>query len=325
MGADTTSLSTLVRPQVEEQPSIVMYTNNSFLPAMKSLGMSEGPASGDTAYRWKVIRGTGNSSVETFTEGQALASSGSQSWIEAALSWVYFRAHVQMTGHARDALRSHYVGDAYLGNLAGEVKYAIDNITDLMTTTFLGTGSNGLQLAIDNAGTYANVNRSTYSDWGSHETALSAALTVASMTAEVEALRDNDIANSGTRYDAAVMPVNQITNYVALGGVENSTAGARLVRYIAEPGKGPHMDVGWDDTGVTFMGKPVVGCGDLTDTVILFLCNVSDDWFLRHIRPLESKELAISDDSAAKLQLSVGSAFGCRNPRRQAKLTGVTA
>ena len=325
MSADTTSLSTLIRPVVEDQPSIVIYTNNSFLPAMKSLGMTESSATGDTAYRWKVIRGTGNSATETFVEGQGLRPAGNQSCVEAALSWVYYRTRVKLSGHARDAMRSHYLGDAFLGELSGEVKYGIDNITDTITNTILGIGGNGIQLAIDSGETYAGLNRSTYSDWGSHETALDAALTVASMTAEVEALRDNDIANQGTRFDAVIVPVNQVTNYVSLVGPENGTAANRLVRYVAQPGKGVNVDVGWDDLGITFMGKPVIGVGDLTDTVMLFVCNVADDWFLRHIRPLEMKNLALVDDSAADIQISIGSAFGCRNPRRQAKLTGVTA
>lgn len=326
MGADTTSLSTLIRPVVSEQPSVAMYTNNSFLPAMQALGMKEADQLGDNYVRWKVLRGTGNSSVETFTEGMGIASAGSQSWVEAYLAWVYTRAHVQMSGHARDAMRSAYLGDAYLGQFAGEVKYAVDNMMDNYTNALLGTGANGVQLAIDSAGTYAGINRSTYSDWGSGETAVSGVLTVAAMTAAVEALRDNDIANTGTRFDAVVMPVNQITNYAALVGPENGTAANRLVRYVAQPGQvAPHIDLGWDDTGLTFMGKPIVGVPDLTDTVVLFLCNIPDDWFLTYTRRLETKELAITDDSAANLQVSFGAAFGCRNTRRQYKLTGVTA
>src|SRR4030067_593291 len=100
MAADHTSLSTLIRPIVEEQPSIVMYTNNSFLPAMKALGMTEGQAGGDSSYRWKVLRSTGNSATEVFTEGQGIAASGNQSWVEAALAYVYFRPRAKLNGHA---------------------------------------------------------------------------------------------------------------------------------------------------------------------------------------------------------------------------------
>ena len=73
------------------------------------------------------------------------------------------------------------------------------------------------------------------------------------------------------------------------------------------------------------MGKPIIGCGDATDTVVYFLCNIPEDWFFHYVRPLETLEMGRTDDSILDIQMSYAYAFGTRNPRRAAKLTGVTA
>lgn len=328
MAATTTTLSTLVRPVVSEtDATIVKYTNRQFFQVMRAIGLQENiPMSmGDSAFRWKVIRGTGNSSVETYSEGQAAAASGSQSVVEAASSYIYFRVVAELTGHAADQLKSHYLGTDYAPQaLGGEIKNGIDDLDDLAATTFLGTGASGLELAIDAAGTYSGLSRTTYSDWGSEENAVSGVLTVASMTLLHEELEDND---RGATVTACLMPRNQLTNYAALVGAENGTAADRLVRYVSQGGA-PQLDVGFMTTGLTINGTPIYGVQDMTDTVVAMLDTTDrNGWAYITQRPIQiaDKTAGSNSDAYAVKHVTMASTMVCRNPRKQGKLTAVTA
>ena len=322
MPATTTTASTLIKPVVDDTPTVVKFTNRQLLAVLKAAGMRDMQASGDTNFRWKVNRAAGNTSAEVYSEGQGLPTSGNQTWAEAALAWVYHRVVVQITGHLADAIGSHYLSDGALGILAGELQYGIDDLTDLMNNTFLGSTNNGLDIAIDSAGTYAGQARATITDWQSSETDIAGVLTVASLTAMYEAIVDND---RGGQPSALLMPWNQVTNYAALAGVENGTAAARLVRYIAQPGKAPSIDVGFDP-GLTFMGLPIFGVHDMTDTTIYLIGDAARGaWEFVNIRPITQKILSLNDDSEARIQVSTGGTLVCRNPRTQAKITTVTA
>lgn len=326
-GATSTTLGTLVRPVVADDLTIVKFTNSAFLAGMRKIGMQDVRAMGDSAYRWKVQRSTGNSSVEVFTEGQAPLSAGSQSYVEAVQPWSYFRAIVSVTGHAMDFLGSHYLGEAVAGEsaLRGELPGAIAEIDDLVNTTLLGSGTTGLLNAIESTGTYAGLARATYSDWQSYEEAgAGGALTIAMLENTHEALRDND--RGARTFSAILMPENQRTNYATLVGAGASTS---LVRYIAD-GAAPKLDAGYDDVGLSFHNIPIIGVPDMTDTEIAFITDAKADqpgegWYFVTIRPIVEKELAVTDDTYKSIQISTGCTLAGRNPRKQGKVTNALA
>ena len=320
-GATSTTLSTLVRPAVANDPTIVKFTNRQFFATLRAIGMSDAVAAGDTNFRWKINRSTGNSSAEVFVEGQGEPAAGAQTWTEAALAWVYHRVLVQRTGHARDAMKSHYLGEEWGGDAAmsGEYRGALDDLADLMANTFLGSTNNGIQIAVDSAGTYAGLARATFTDWQSYEEAGAAgALTVAMMDNTWEAVKDND---RGGTVEAIFMPWNQVTNYANLAGVGATTS---LVRIMTN-GEAPKIDTGFNESGLSHHNARIYGIHDLTDTEILHLSDIAASWLFATIRPIERKDLAITDDSVDKVQVSTGGTLVCRNPRIQGKVTNLAA
>jgi hypothetical protein len=320
-GATTTTVSTLIKPAVETEPTVLMYTNREFFGALRAMGMRDVVAGGDTAFRWKLLRSTGNSSAEVFTEGQAAPSSGNQTWAEAALSWVYHRAIVSRSGHARDAMKSAYLTPEWTSDAAmsGEYKGALLNLEDLMANTFLGSTNNGILIAVDSAGTYGGLARATYTDMQSYETAAGGdALTDVDMADTWEGMRDND---RGGKLEAILAPWNQVSNYYRLHGFGATTP---LPRIMAS-GEAAKIDYGFNETGLSFHNARIFGVGDMTDTELVFMSNIAEDWLFATIRPIERKDLAITDDTAEKTQVSTGGTLVCRNPRTQAKVSNALA
>lgn len=326
MPATTTTLATLVRPVVDADATIIKYTNRDFFRSLRALGMKDVIAVGDSNFRWKVDRGAGNTSTQVFAEGQGAPAAGSQTWVEAALAWVYHRVFVEISGHAVDQLGSQYLGGAEYGEAAlfGEVPRAVDDLEDLMANTFLGSANNGIQAAVDDGsgtGTYAGIVRATSTDWQSGLRAVGGASAVAEFTLGWETSRDND---RGGILDAWLMPWNQVTNYVALVGPEHATAAARLVRYMAPAAGVGNLDIGFNvETGLSFNNGRIYGIGDLTDTVILGLS--SPEWLFATIRQVRQDDQPREGDTRARMQISTGGTLVCRNPRTQYKMTGVTA
>lgn len=322
MPATTTTLTTLIKPVPYDQMVMIKWTNRELFTILRSIGVKEVQSQGGANFTWRINRATGNSGTEIFTEGQAVPAAGSQTYLDPALNYIYHRSIVEISGHAMDQLRSHYISDAQVGsaNLYGEVTGAMDDLEDLYTNTFLGSTNNGLQIAIDSTGTYAGQARATFTDLQSFETAGAAgALTIAMLRDTWEGVRDND---RGGNVQAIIMPWNQTSNYVALA---QGTTTANFVRHVNEKGVGPSIDLGANFSGLTFNGVPIYGVADLTDTEILMLSNVESDWLYAIQRPLSRKQLAINDDAEARLQLSIASTIVCLNPRRQGKVSDVAA
>lgn len=322
MPATTTTLTTLIKPVPYDQMVMIKWSNKELFPILVAIGMREVQSQGGANFEWRINRATGNSGTEIFTEGQAVPAAGSQTYSNPALAYIYHRSIVEISGHAMDQMRSHYISDAQVGsaNLYGEVTGAMDDLEDLYTNTFLGSTNNGLQIAIDSTGTYAGLARGTITDFASFETAGgAAALTIAMMRDTWEGVRDND---RGGNVQAIIMPWNQTSNYTFLA--QGTTTG-NFVRHLNEPGKGPSIDLGVNFAGLSFNGVPIYGLSDLTDTEILMLSNISTDWLYAIQRPLSRKHLAINDDAEARLQLSLASSIVCLNPRRQGKVSDVAA
>lgn len=259
-------------------------------------------AVGDTAYRWKV-NDSGNSSVEVFTEGQAQPGAGVQSFQNCAVDWTYFRFMVQVTGHARDALKSRYID-----HIDEEARLGRSDLIDLITTGFMGS-TYGLELAVDYGSSYAGVTRSGSAGWfESTETATNAALATSHLIDLQETIRDND---KGGKPSLLLGSINQESNLYQLSGphvIHNSNPSDKA------PGLNSQM----------FAGKTCVFLPDFSDTVIMLLDMRPSNWAPMQIRPFSVKQMAPSGDSDV-YQVSWGGQLVCRMPKFQGKLTGVTA
>lgn len=336
MAANTTTLSTLIKPLVADQPSVPKFTNRHFLSTFTAMGCPEVMAMGDTAFRWKVLRGTGNSSVGTFAEGDAVPAAGSQSWIEASLSYALgsFWVRAQVSGFAADAMGSAYLGQEWTSAASGygEIKAAVDDLTDQINNTFMGAGSGtaGLQNAIDDGGTYSALARGTYTDWQCAITDGGGdALSMADMNNNQELLFDND--RGAGPLSGTVMAVSQAFNYKSLAGAENGTAANRLVRYTVDVTGGvPKFDAGMvpgagTDTGLSFGGAPIYGVPDAPDQLVYLVTDVPRNFLIATIRPLTVEDLAKTDDSRIDKLISTRLLWMCLNPRHQGRIENITA
>lgn len=273
------------------------FKNNSLV----SLFPAPQDSGGDTACRWKVHSDV-NGSVEVFTEGQVSPTPDSQEWVNAAVNYTYFRAAIQITGHARDAMRSNWVN-----GIEEEMTLAREDVIDLMTTSFLGA-TYGLEVSVDSTTTYAGVTRGSATYFEAYETAVSAALGYANLIAMYQALRDND---RGAKPSLILCPWNQYTRIYNLSG------GPALRQ-------NPTPDVANGYEAISFNGIPIKPIPDMTDTVLLMLDTSPEKWAHITHRAWDVKEMAPSGDSDV-YQLSYAGTLCCKDPMRQGKLTGLTA
>lgn len=330
MPANTTTLTSIIKPVVLDMPTVGKFSNKHYVAALQALGMKEAQAEGDTALQWRFLR-SGNTSAGTYTEAQAVPASGNQVWSAPSLTYDNFWVRAQVSGIAADALGSRYLEEGWSGAAAGygEIRGALDDLIDVVNTTFMGSTGAGIQLAIDSAGTYAGLNRATITEFASVETAGGAgALTAVMMNDTAESIMDND---RGGRIDGSLMPVNQAFNYKSIAGVENATAANRLVRYTVDVAGGtPKFDYGMvpgagTDTGLEFMGKPIHAIPDMNDNEVYILANVAESWISAIIRPIKQENLAKTDDSAIDMLITHRLTVAVLNPRIQGKVSDLAA
>ena len=304
----TTTGAALIQEQYEADVVDAIFYNGfqgMTLPDGRELWPKKRAVGGNNC-NWLVRRGA-NTSTEVFVEGDAQPGADSQHYSAPAVPWTYVRAMAQITGHAIDAMGSNRVG---IDVVDSEILGAADDINDLMATSFLGS-TYGLELAVDSTSTFGGIARGSATWWESLETAVNDALSGTDLEDMIESLRDND---RGSDVQAFLMPWNQVTRYGRIASTP----------YVAS---GPPNDKGAHLSGQTFSGIPILGIGDMTDTVIMGLdigTTRKPKFQIKSVRPMQVKEMAPSGDSDV-MQISSGAAFVCFDPLRQGKLTGCTA
>lgn len=287
------------------------FPMGKFDPAAAGFGAPRGlfpvvPSRGGNSWNWPVSYST--TAAEAYVEGQGAPAPGNTTLLmaEQPYSTGYFQRVVELSGHTLDQCR----GEAeILSAFDVELSKAIDSIVDAINTTALGTSF--LELAVDSAGTYAGINRSTYTGWGSWENPLSGALSKAALQDMIEAVMDND--RGASLEDMLFLcPVNQLTNYAALAGAGAGTP-------IMSAG-GTKLDLGF--ASYSFAGIPVVGIPDMTDTIVLLVHRPSIYGVMQ--RPLQIEQKPTSGDSYQWL-LTCSLVLVCERPFLCAKQTAVTA
>ena len=297
----TTTATEVIRPVVRAGFTEAVYRNNQLIPIfLGSQGGGPIDSGGDTARRWK-INSAGNDSVATYSEGDAAPSSGEQTWVSAAVSYTHFWGMVEITGHARAALRSNYV-DA----VSEEFALAQKDMVDLITTTYITE----LATAVDSTTAYAGITRGSASYFESAETAVSGLLAETDLEDLMETLMDNDVGAmpGGMQW---FMPFNQATNIYRL-------TGGPATQFIGDADKAPGF------LGQSFAGRPMHSIGDMTDTVIYLLDLSMGKWEVVEHQGFDLIDQGRSGD-ADLYMITYRGQLVCTDPKTQGKLTGVTA
>lgn len=285
------------------------------------------PLRGGSPFKWGV-KTSGNSSAETFVEGQALPASGRRTLVQASQSVTYFRARAGISGHLRDNLRNGNVVEA--DAWAGELADAQQAVLYLAESSFLGsTADLGIASIVDAGDTYAGIAPGSYSAWASLETAVGGAMTAGVLMDAYEAI-------TGGTYMASpsviLCNVNQLSNYAAIAGPGSGTSSqTRMMLPASAPGA---YDIGVTRAGVQqFNGIPLVGIRGMTTTEVYFLDlnaqNLGNGVVVPGLsiqihRDMQVDLLGKTSDSD-DAQVSMAAMLMVANRRRQAKLTGVTA
>jgi hypothetical protein len=299
MATTTTTQAEIIREAVA--PGFVkgVYRDESPIPLF---GAPVGPF-GDTARRWK-INSTGNTSTTTYSEGQALDGAGNQGWVSAADPYLAVRYEVEVTGHARAALRSNWVD-----GISEEFMLGNQDLIDLVART-VQSGTNGLETAVDSTATYAGITRGAATYFESAETAVNGLLATTDGVDLIETMADND---RGANINNMVwlMPWNQYTNMYNL-------TGGPAAQMIDDKDKVPGY------FGQTFARIPVVPVPRQTDTVIMLLDLTPGNFEMVEHQPITVYDQGRSADADLFL-ITYLFKLVCKNPKMQGKLTGVTA
>jgi hypothetical protein len=296
MALTTSTAANAIREAYEPGFQELAFRNNSFLPLFEKIA-----SPGDTSYRFKG-NSAGNSSVETYSEGANMPTSGNQTWSNLAIAYTFFRYVVEVTGHAEAALKSQW-----LPAIEEEIRLGNKDLIDLITTTFIGSTS-GLEVAIDSTSTYAGQARGSAAWWESTETAVSGALSYDDLIDLQEAIRDND---KGGMPSMILCPYNQESNIFRL-------TGGPAMQTLSPQDKASGL------MNQAFGGIPVIPLYDFTNTVIAMLDNrPGKNSVVEHV-PFTVTDQGRSGD-ADVFQIKWAGCWVNRIPKFDGKLTGVTA
>lgn len=318
MSQSLSSLASLLKENVRAGVADVAFRRTDFLNILGDAGRVE-DSTGSAPFEWQIAT-SGNTSVEVFSEGQAPPIAGAQTYKRPSLSPFYVRGVFGWSGHARDnnAKRGYYES---LPTIEAALTES-DVLKKLEDTILNATQDQGIASIIDSTGTYAGLSQGSVSQWASEENNVGGVLTLASMQDLYEEMVSPAGGSSVPRGAVPthwLMPVNQVGNYVSLGGSPGATNAAYRFR------SGDVMDLslaqkGW--TGMSFMGLPIMTVSGITSTEI-YLIDVTDMAFIVH-RSVEVKPI-VGNVEMDQFQVSIGGALRVNRRNHHGKLTGVTA
>lgn len=300
--ANLTTMSSGIRELYSQTYIDAVYRNHELFPL---LGLTPKPHLGGHYLHW-VINSAG-STPGVFSEGDSAIDSSNQTYIQPYVSPVYIWNFLRISGHLKDAM----VNGGYFDVIGDQIEKAIADIADLFTTSFLGS-TYGLEVAIDSGSTYAGITRGSQTAFEAQETAVSGALSFASVRDMVEGLRDNDVGSKlGPQNGLILMPHNQASNFYDL-------AGSKGIPMLSpnDPAQG--------FSSQSYDGIPIKGIGDLTDTVMLFIDKSFGNYELVQFRGMDVKAHSNTGDDEL-IEISGALAFACKNPKVQGKLTGLSS
>lgn len=262
----------------------------------------------------------GNSSVGTYSEGDAVGIAGSQSYITAQWPEQHYKCTIQITGHARDYLRDGSNEAAFFNQIAEEFDRAMNDLVDKVSTDMLGTGTTapvGLQGIVDSSGTVAGLSRSTYTWWQSYEGSNGTTVSVQDLQLAMYTSSDADYAGKVSEVWCSWKQQYKLQGVVGVAGTTASP-----VRFNAPPTGNQGINIGDVRDPIMMGGFPIKPKRDLTNSVFIGL--TKEDFFIGKMRDWKVEPLAKVDDSD-KFLITGSFGLGCKNPKRSWKMTGYTA
>lgn len=316
-GQTISTLSALARPNVQSPLIDLLFRKTDLLDLLRSRGrVSDGI--GPSPFKWNVVTGS-NSSVEVFTEGQAIPQAGRQTPVTASVDAFYVRGVAAVTGHVRDNAAK---GGFYDDPMNAEQMLLESDLFKKIEDELCGsTQDRGIASVIDSTGTYAGLSQGTYAVWASEENGSISTLDIADMQDLYEELVSasvGGVARGATPTDV-LLPVNQLTNYVNTIGAGASSGGT----FRVPMGSGP-VDYGQSKLGggQAFNGMPLNVVRGITSTE-LYMVDINDIDLLVH-RDLTVDPI-VGNPEETKYQVSAAMALRVKHRNWHGKLTGITA
>lgn len=263
----------------------------------------------------------GNASVSTYSEGDAIGSPGSQSYLTASWPCAYYRAQIQFTGHAQDQLLNGNPDAVFYNQLALEFTMASEDIRDKLSTDLLGTGLTapvGVQGIVDSAGTIAGLNRSTYSWFQAYENSGgTTTVAISDLDGAMQNSSDADYAAQIDQIWTSWKQLNKLKGVIGNPGTSNNS-----VRIMLDQNNGGMLNTGSILNGIKYGNIDIVPIRDLTNSIFLGL--TMSTFFLGRMRDWRVDPIAKTDDSS-KFLLTGAWGLGNRNPKKNWKVTTLTA
>jgi len=252
------------------------------------------------------IHSAGNTSGETFSEGQATPVSGYQTKVAATRVYKSFRTMVKISGELRDAAGS---GDNYYNAVESEFKDGTSDLMHLVEEGLMASLTDG----IDDSTTYAGVNRSNYN--------LSAAMT----TLSSEALSTYHLEEAWEDTEVDPRSVDK-SDFMIVSAPEQMTAYGRSASDLGginvnkDLGSGP-LDTGRMQAGAAFNTAPWFKIATLTNTLVLGFRK--SHILVEEKRPINIRPMGIVDDDD-EYQLSWRGELVVINPYHTFRIEGLT-
>jgi hypothetical protein len=298
MPANTTTLAELI-VQLYKGPWVEALFTNTFL--LTRIQQKQGAGDG---VRWPV-RYAGNSSAGSYAEGDSGAGAGNQGFKKAFLGWKLNKVEVEVSGLAQA------VGDAggmIVPALRTELDLGLSDVRANINSELMSDGSGnsgkditGLFAAIADTGTYAGLDRGTYTWWKSYVSANGG--TARNLTEELIRTVKSTIEARGGRVTAIYAGSTQWYRYGDL---------LRAERRQQNP---TSLTGGYQ--ALDFEGVPLIKVPGYTQTRMDFV----DEELLEYmvLKDFEAKPMAKTKDSDV-IWVTHYSQLVCRNPYRMGSL-----
>jgi hypothetical protein len=298
MPANTTTLAELI-VQLYKGPWVEALFTNTFL--LTRIQQKQGAGDG---VRWPV-RYAGNTSAGSYAEGDSGAGAGNQGFKKAFLGWKLNKVEVEVSGLAQA------VGDAggmIVPALRTELDLGLADVRGNINTQLMSDGAGnagkditGLFAAIADTGTYAGLDRGTYTWWKSYVSANGG--TPRNLTEELMRTTKSTIEARGGRVTAIYAGSAQWYRYGDL---------LRAERRQQNP---TSLTGGYQ--ALDFEGVPLIKVPGYSQTRMDFV----DEELLEYmvLKDFEAKPMAKTKDSDV-IWVTHYSQLVCRNPYRMGSL-----
>ena len=254
--------------------------------------------------RWPV-RYAGNTSVGSYAEGDSGAGAGNQGFKKAFLGWKLNKVEISVTGLAQ---ADGETGGAIASPMRGERDPGLADLRDNINSQLMsdGTGNSGKDItglfaAIADSGTYAGLDRGTYTWWKSYVSANGG--TPRNLTEELMRDVKSNVENRGGRVTAIYCGSTQWYRY------------GDLLRSERRQQNPTPLTGGYQ--ALDFEGIPLIKVPGYPQTRMDFV----DESLLEYVvlKDFEAKPMAKTKDSDV-IWITHYSQLVCRNPYRMGSL-----